>query len=142
MAEYSTMNLAQVRYRLKAWGVELLNTTMPNGDIVLAPHDYVDSPKYKCGPNKHKLLTFLIPDKIYFNRQSACAVHDFMYQYPLDGTIGYKELADDLFLINMEKLALRREAAGNLPSFLATPMNKVYYWFVKYFGSKAFFDGK
>lgn len=135
------LTIQQIRHIAFRYGIFIENHMLPDGSVILAPSDYVESPAFKCGPNKHKWLTWMIPDKVYWNRKPACGVHDWMYTYPVYAGSDYKRAADDLFRLNMDLLAKQRSET-RFGHWLAVPMNSIYHKFVAWFGDGSFYSDK
>lgn len=135
------MRLSEIRRVLRRYNITLIDITMANGEIVLGPHNFTPLNHYKCGPNHNKWLTLLIPDKVYFNRSSACSVHDHMYTYPVEAGEDYRQAADALFRINMDSTA-KQQSITRYGKYLATPFNFLFEWFVINFGRDSFYRDK
>lgn len=135
------MTLQHIKIVCHRYGIYLANYMLPDGSVVVAPTDYVPKAAYKCGPNKHKWLTWLIPDRVYYNRKAACGVHDWMYTYPANAGDDFKAAADDLFKINMD-LQAKQQAKTTAGTYAALPFNNLYYYFVRWFGKGSFYSDK
>lgn len=135
------LNLEQVRQVMSTHGISLVKHTMKNGTVLYAPHNFEEKEHYKCGPNHNKVLTWLIPDKVYFNRESACKVHDHMYTYPDNTGERYRYAADSLFKINMD-LGAYTQAKTDIGVLVAAPMNNMFYYFVRWFGKNSYYMDK
>lgn len=134
------MKLQEIERVMQSYGKQLIQVEI--GEAVLyAPNDYEHVEHYKCGPNHNKVLTLLIPDKVYFNREGPCKVHDFMYTYPKDAKEDYRIASDCLFKINMDKAA-EQQSKLKYGSALAKPFNNIFFYFVKWWGRKSFYLDK
>ena len=84
----------------------------------------------------------LVPDTIWFlNVKEACQIHDWMYA--VGQTAADKEEADEVFLINLNRLV--NEATGFWADLLRNHRRlrvREYYLAVRYCGGPAFWTGK
>lgn len=135
------MTLQHIKIVTHKYGVYLANYMFPDGTVVVAPTDFIPQPAYKCGPNKHKWLTWLIPDKVYFNREYACKVHDWMYTYPKNAGEEFRQAADDLFRINMD-LTASQQSKTKAGAYISVPFNAMFHRFVCWFGKGSFYSDK
>jgi len=81
----------------------------------------------------------LVPDTIYgLYIGEACNIHDYMYSF--GRTLEDKDLADELFHLNLLKL-INENSGNKFMIWLRIKRADKYYWAVKNFGEEAFFKG-
>ncbi len=105
-------------------------------DYLLATKAYVDGIVNGCGPKGWKID--IVPDTIYgLSIAEACNIHDWMYEFGI--SLDDKRIADDIFLINLNKIIDDRGGFFFI-IWLRKQRAQKYYCLVDKFGERPFLN--
>lgn len=115
---------------------------MKSETVLITPIGYNrNRPCNGCGSGWNSKL---VPDRIYLlNITRACCIHDYMYE--VGTTQLHKKIADEVLLLNLNRLINEDRNFFRNNRFMKRRMKniaKIYYNFVVEFGNDAYWNGK